>query len=46
MELPKSRDEFENRAQLLQFLNDIEEFLNLKRNFAITYIDNKNKTLE
>ncbi|NKF08428.1 aromatic acid exporter family protein [Clostridium gasigenes] len=46
MELPKSRDEFENRAQLLQFLNDIEEFLNLKRNFAITYIDNENKTLE
>ena len=46
MELPKSRDEFENRAQLLQFLNDMEEFLNLKRNFAITYIDNKNKTLE
>lgn len=46
MELPKSREEFENRAQLLQFLNDMEEFLNIKRNFAINYIDNKNKTLE
>lgn len=41
MELPKSREEFENRALLLQFLNDMEEFLNLKRNFAINYIDNK-----
>lgn len=41
MELPKSREEFENRAQLLQFLNDMEEFLNLKRNFAINYIDSK-----
>lgn len=40
MDLPKSREEFENRAQLLQFLNDIEEFLNIKRNFAINYIDN------
>lgn len=41
MELPKTREEFENRAQLLQFLNDMEEFLNMKRNFAINYIDNK-----
>lgn len=33
MELPKSREEFESRAQLLQFLNDMEEFLVIKRNF-------------
>lgn len=31
MKLPESREEFENRAQLLQFLNDLEEFLYLKR---------------
>lgn len=33
MELPKNRDEFENRALLLQFLNDLEDFLMLKREF-------------
>lgn len=36
MELPKTREEFESRAQLLQFLNDMEEFLNIKRNFSKT----------
>ena len=36
MELPKSREEFESRAQLLQFLNDMEEFLLIKRNFFTT----------
>lgn len=36
MELPKTRDEFESRAQLLQFLNDMEEFLLIKRNFFIS----------
>ena len=36
MELPKTRDEFESRAQLLQFLNDMEEFLLIKRNFFTT----------
>ena len=33
MELPKTREEFENRAQLLHFLNDIEDFLTIKRAF-------------
>lgn len=33
MELPQCRREFENRAQLLQFMNDLEEFLVIKRNF-------------
>jgi uncharacterized membrane protein YgaE (UPF0421/DUF939 family) len=33
MELPKTRDEFENRAMLYQFLNDIEQFLIIKNNF-------------
>ena len=36
MELPKTSEEFESRAQLLQFLNDMEEFLLIKRNFFIT----------
>ena len=39
MELPKTREEFESRAQLLQFLNDMEEFLLIKRNF-FTLIEN------
>ena len=37
MELPKTREEFESRAQLLQFLNDMEEFLLIKRNFLYNY---------
>ena len=36
MELPKTREEFESRAQLLQFLNDMEDFLVIKRNFFKT----------
>ena len=31
--LPRSREEFENRAMLYQFLNDIEHFLVIKRDF-------------
>lgn len=38
MDLPKTREEFENRAQLILFLNDLEDFLNLKRNFSKIYI--------
>lgn len=37
MSLPKTREEFENRAQLLQFLNDMEDLLNIKRNFVLNY---------
>ncbi|CAM3798030.1 aromatic acid exporter family protein [Mesobacillus zeae] len=33
MELPKSREEFEARAALLHFLNEMEQFLLLKRSF-------------
>lgn len=36
MALPKTREEFENRAQLLQFLNDMEDLLRIKRNFILT----------
>ena len=36
MSLHKTREEFENRAELLQFLNDMEEFLMIKRNFSET----------
>lgn len=37
MELPKNRNEFENRAILFQFLNDLEDFLIIKRDFKIEY---------
>ncbi|MDF2505143.1 MAG: putative rane protein [Clostridium sp.] len=37
-ELPKTRDEFENRAMLFQFLNDLEALLELKKNFW-TYVN-------
>lgn len=33
MELPKTREEFENRAMLFQFLNDLEDFLLIKKEF-------------
>lgn len=33
MELPKTREEFENRAMLYQFLNDLEQFLFIKNDF-------------
>lgn len=33
MELPKTREEFENRAMLYQFLNDMEQFLLIKNDF-------------
>lgn len=33
MDLPKTREEFENRAHLIQFLNDLEDFLEIKREF-------------
>ncbi len=35
MPLPKTREEFENRAQLLQFINDLEDLLEMKRNFVL-----------
>jgi uncharacterized membrane protein YgaE (UPF0421/DUF939 family) len=44
MELPKTREEFENRAMLYQFLNDMERFLTIKNDFKI-YIKN-NKLLD
>lgn len=37
MPLPKSRVEFESRAMFFQFLNDIEEFLELKKEFLKRY---------
>ncbi len=33
MDLPKTREEFENRAMLYQFINDLEEFLDIKYEF-------------
>ncbi|EJO5347525.1 aromatic acid exporter family protein [Clostridium botulinum] len=39
MDLPTTREEFENRAFLFQFLNDIEQFLIIKNQFKKT-IDN------
>jgi len=37
MELPKDRNEFENRALLFQFLNDLEDFLIIKKEFKEFY---------
>ena len=37
MELPKNREEFENRALLFQFLNDLEDFLMIKKEFKEKY---------
>lgn len=37
MELPQNREEFENRALLFQFLNDLEDFLLLKKAFKDKY---------
>lgn len=37
MELPKNRDEFENRAMLFQFLNDLEDFLMIKKEFKESF---------
>ena len=38
MALPKTREEFENRSQLLQFLNDMEDLLEIKRSFILNNI--------
>ena len=37
MELPQSRKEFENRALLFQFLNDLEDFLIIKKEFKESF---------
>lgn len=37
MNLPVNRDEFENRALLFQFLNDLEDFLIIKKKFKLDY---------
>lgn len=37
MELPKNRNEFENRALLFQFLNDLEDFLVIKKEFKKSF---------
>jgi uncharacterized membrane protein YgaE (UPF0421/DUF939 family) len=37
MELPKNRNEFENRALLFQFLNDLEDFLLIKKEFKQSF---------
>ena len=37
MPLPQSRVEFESRAMFFQFLNDMEEFLEIKRDFLEKY---------
>ena len=37
MELPKNRTEFENRALLFQFLNDLEDFLFIKKEFKESF---------
>lgn len=45
--LPKSRVEFESRAILLQFFNDLEEFLEVKKDFMKKYtLDGEKKIIE
>ncbi|MGO5093250.1 aromatic acid exporter family protein [Clostridium sp. LCP25S3_F10] len=39
MNLPNTREEFENRALLFQFLNDMEQFLIIKNEFKKTIIE-------
>lgn len=34
--LPKTREEFENRAMLFEFLKDLEHLLEVKRNFSLS----------
>lgn len=47
MPLPQSRGEFENRAVLYQFFNDIEEFFRNKRGiFKKIYFRRKEKSSE
>lgn len=41
MELPKTREEFEARAALLHFVNEMEQFLLLKRSFKGLYTNGK-----
>jgi len=41
MELPQSRKEFENRALLFQFLNDLEDFLIIKKKFKEAFVNDK-----
>lgn len=40
MDLPATREEFENRAMLYQFLNDLEQFLQIKKEFKQNLKDN------
>lgn len=41
MELPQSRKEFENRALLFQFLNDLEDFLIIKKEFKEVFANDE-----
>ncbi|PKM57091.1 MAG: hypothetical protein CVU98_07910 [Firmicutes bacterium HGW-Firmicutes-3] len=36
-ELPATREEFENRATLFQYLNDLEHFIEIKSRFMVDY---------
>lgn len=40
-ELPKTREEFENRAVLYQYLNDLEEFISIKSRFMKEHNEQK-----
>lgn len=42
-ELPKTREEFETRANLFRLLHEIEDYLILKQNFKISDINFENK---
>lgn len=44
MALPSTREEFENRAMLFQFLNDMEQFLTIKNEFKRNSVCSGKKT--
>lgn len=43
MELPKTREEFENRASLYEYVNELEHIIGIKRNFANSLTDEEKR---
>lgn len=41
MELPKTREEFENRASLFEYVNDLENLINVKRSFVASLTESE-----
>ena len=41
MELPKTREEFESRAQVLHYIDEVEDLLNCKKNYCMALLKNE-----